>query len=393
MTSDSRSPEELLEALDPQARLAACALFQQDVFGYTPSQLALTAGFVATAKRLLELEAATLAAVGGLPLQQLCGPVFAAQAAAYNATLAGPASGSQEMAINANGAQATTGGHDHGGATRGWGIGLATPLMSPHTVHYWPQSAKLLESPTLAQTLALHGSPPPATALPAPPAAQKPSSAEDRDDGGWTPSLYRQPKAQQALDAMKRIRAAHDAARAAAESADPHAEAGGNASAPGVFSAANARFATGLWTPACDIDVVDGSTVTETEFLRQYLIPHRPVLLKGLASNWSVRDSYRKRNVLARHGREKWPISEVPYFVDALTEMPLEDFVRGMYKCAPPGHASGGVLNASRFEVADPLAAEALADGSGTVKKPAPQTGGINCTVFTGEVAPYIFGE
>jgi hypothetical protein len=50
----------------------------------------------------------------------------------------------------------------------------------------------------------------------------------------------------------------------------------------------------------CEIDV--RTELSAPEFLMQYLVPGRPVLLRGAALDWSFRHAWSKQRLLETHG-------------------------------------------------------------------------------------------
>ena len=63
----------------------------------------------------------------------------------------------------------------------------------------------------------------------------------------------------------------------------------------------------------CDIDV--RFNITAEEFYRNYLLPGRPLLLRGFAKNWTLRKQWTRKQLIKRYGRLWCEASGIPYAV------------------------------------------------------------------------------
>jgi hypothetical protein len=61
----------------------------------------------------------------------------------------------------------------------------------------------------------------------------------------------------------------------------------------------------------CDID--ERVNITASEFYHQYLMPGRPVILRGAALDWPARDAWTKPGLLSRYGKLKVSTGATPY--------------------------------------------------------------------------------
>jgi hypothetical protein len=94
---------------------------------------------------------------------------------------------------------------------------------------------------------------------------------------------------------------------------------------------------------ACLARVASNSTLLARDILRHYYVPGRPVLLRGLARSWPIREAWGKDNLLARHGAAPMSSSAIPYasvFGAPAAKVTLAQHVKGFLECTP-GMAQG----------------------------------------------------
>jgi hypothetical protein len=66
----------------------------------------------------------------------------------------------------------------------------------------------------------------------------------------------------------------------------------------------------------CDIDEVSEGALdqlTANDFFIQYWLPHRPVILRGMAKNWSVRQAWQRGSFGAKYGELDFETGAIPY--------------------------------------------------------------------------------
>jgi hypothetical protein len=97
----------------------------------------------------------------------------------------------------------------------------------------------------------------------------------------------------------------------------------------------------------CEIDVIDflnevnvNSTLKAIDILHLYLSTSRPVLLRGLAINWPIRDSWRLENLHSRNQTNRISVitGEIPYanrFGKQSAKVSLSQHVNGLLHCTP----------------------------------------------------------
>ena len=135
---------------------------------------------------------------------------------------------------------------------------------------------------------------------------------------------------------------------------------------PGKRPSINAPVAMDAFTAHCDADVIDftgaGSSSAEAlnailsghGFLLRYLHPGRPVLLRGLGANWTVRTtSWTKDAFLQTAGDVRFTASRIPYAknyrgadvsnppTDGFT-VTISEYVQAMFTCGGGGRVTAG---------------------------------------------------
>jgi hypothetical protein len=63
---------------------------------------------------------------------------------------------------------------------------------------------------------------------------------------------------------------------------------------------------------ACEIDVVSPS-LTPQQFYRHYYLRNRPVLIRGLADGWGIKEGLTMASVLARAAKLPFRAADIPY--------------------------------------------------------------------------------
>lgn len=132
-----------------------------------------------------------------------------------------------------------------------------------------------------------------------------------------------------------------------------------------AVAAAVAHGATG----GCDVDVVRVGDINATLFVQEYLVPARPVLIRGLGAG--VASSWRKDEFVSSHGSVPVNPAEIPYAstfgVAAPTELPLRAFVKRLLSCS---ESSAGQPTAPRcvpFVGSDEPVAGGRIDADGSI--------------------------
>lgn len=73
-----------------------------------------------------------------------------------------------------------------------------------------------------------------------------------------------------------------------------------------------AQLGGGWAKERCDIDAVEGMLDAQ-RFLRDFLKPGRPVLMRGAAKDWPWSQTWTKRNFLMTHGSRTFTVGDIPY--------------------------------------------------------------------------------
>ena len=114
---------------------------------------------------------------------------------------------------------------------------------------------------------------------------------------------------------------------------------GGSARAPELTH----QF-TGGWSDAvqedqvidhCDIDEL--TTITPDDFFSKYVLPGRPLVLRGFARDWRLRKAWAKDALLAKYGKMGFTTGPVPYsklFGEPEERTNLQTYVQVMHPCA-----------------------------------------------------------
>jgi hypothetical protein len=88
----------------------------------------------------------------------------------------------------------------------------------------------------------------------------------------------------------------------------------------------------------CSAAVAANATLPASLFLSSFVVPSRPVLLRGLARHWPVREAWALNSLLDRHGRAPMAIADIPYapiFGKGARSIALAGHVRAMMHCTP----------------------------------------------------------
>eukprot|EP01052_Picozoa_sp_SAG31_P018336 SAG31_NODE_1295_length_8952_cov_8.332957_7_plen_315_part_00 len=68
-----------------------------------------------------------------------------------------------------------------------------------------------------------------------------------------------------------------------------------------------------ITTEGCDIDEEDADELDAHTFLYKYLLPRRPVVVRGATTNWEWVDSWRRKPFLKKFGGERFNVSQTVY--------------------------------------------------------------------------------
>lgn len=99
-------------------------------------------------------------------------------------------------------------------------------------------------------------------------------------------------------------------------------------------------------TGGCDFDIVDAKGLSPTDFVRDFFVPMRPVLIRGLAVQRA--QSWRREALIYAHGNFIVQPAFIPYAGsfgdDEATSMPLRDFADRLLTCVPESKSDGGCM-------------------------------------------------
>jgi hypothetical protein len=271
---------------DPVAK----ALAQTDAFGYTPRQLALALGRARVAELLGEAEAGAgldsrSAAAGALP-GFAGGPAAASSAPLERAYAAGAPA--QRFFLAASGALIRT----NEAAVEEVGAGAGERAGEGEGVGKGAAEEALIKR-----------------------------------NGGWPAPVYLQPLARAAVAAAERLLHAHGGS----DACDIDVVDFGCRAGAGAGVSMNDAF-------LCVDDAAANATLSAHDFLRRFVVPARPVLLRGLARRWPVRRAWRRAGFERRHGHLMAEASEIPYargFGAASAHLPLSRYVARSLLCSP----------------------------------------------------------
>ena len=73
------------------------------------------------------------------------------------------------------------------------------------------------------------------------------------------------------------------------------------------------------------IDEFIPENLTPHKFLHNYVLPQRPVVVRGVTSNWIMAENWRKKTFMKRYGSEKFNVTNVD---GAVTELTAKDFTK-----------------------------------------------------------------
>ena len=83
-------------------------------------------------------------------------------------------------------------------------------------------------------------------------------------------------------------------------------------------------------TPHCNVDVVDGATLTVEAFSRDYFRRNRPVLITGAVSaEWPAWQRWSRKGLAAAYGSVKVHANEVPYANKPGSKQTLAQYLEG----------------------------------------------------------------
>ena len=156
---------------------------------------------------------------------------------------------------------------------------------------------------------------PPATAEVA--AAVGDEKEEEEDDGGWVAADYRPAASRGALEVVGAERSTDGAGGCDVDVIDFRLLCGAEASAEAYNACVEA-------------------TLPPAEFARRFLVPRRPVLLRGAAARWRERASWRLEALLADLGHVELNIIPPPNpSVDARKRLNVSQHALGLLRCTP----------------------------------------------------------
>ena len=104
-------------------------------------------------------------------------------------------------------------------------------------------------------------------------------------------------------------------------------------------------------TGGCDFDVVDAEDMSPAQFVRDYFVPMRPVLIRGLAVERA--QAWRRKALIYAHGNFIVRPAFIPYAGsfgdDEAISMPLREFANRLLTCVPQSKADGAFRSCMPF--------------------------------------------